>query len=180
MGRSDAERALLETRRRAVALKAVYFEARMNRELAKVAAVQGRLADAVAYIDAAMAVADAYSSRVHEAECLAISARLRAMLGEDERARDEAARAMRLAEDQRMQSHSEIAWNAAVAYALLGDAETAMKLAESAAEGAVRETLGMPADLAEAFLALPWHRDAVDYVWGRPVALGFDAPATTP
>jgi tetratricopeptide (TPR) repeat protein len=170
-GESDGEKSLVEARRRAGLLKASYFVARMNRELANDAATQGRLDDAVAYLDAAFVDIGRGTNRTHEAETFALSARVRAALGDEPLAREHAARAMSLSESVPMQTLSEIAWNAAAAHALLGDAETAMKLAETSAAAAVREAMGMPARLAETFLALPWHQHAFAYLWGRAVPL---------
>ncbi len=153
-------------------LKASFFVARMNRELAHNAAAHGRLDEAVSYLDAALEDIGRSTNRAHQAETYAISARIRAAIGDERLAREHASLAMRMTQGgERIQALSEIAWNSSAAHALLGDTETAMKLAETSAAAAVQEAMDMPARLAETFLALPWHRQAVDYLWGRDVPL---------
>jgi tetratricopeptide (TPR) repeat protein len=174
LGNDGGERRLIEARKQAGELKASFFVARLNRELGKLAASERRFEAAVESLDAALIGIPPNTNRQHEAEVLALSARVRATLGESN-AVDLAARAMQLAENARMQAHSEIAWNAAAACAIAGDAATATRFAESSAAAAVREALGMPAHLAEAFLALPWHRQAVDFLWGRDVPLRWES-----
>ena len=169
---SDGASSLVEVRNRAGLLKASYFVARMNRELAYDAASHGRFDEAVSYLDAALEDIDRSTNRAHQAEAYAVSATVRAAIGDERIAREHADRAMRMTQGgERIQALSEIAWNAAAARALLGDAEAAMKIAETSAAAAVQEALGMPARLAETFLSLPWHRHAIDYLWGRTVPL---------
>jgi DNA-binding SARP family transcriptional activator/tetratricopeptide (TPR) repeat protein len=173
LGNDEGAAQLAATRQRADELKASYFAARMNRELAKCAASQGHFIEAFALLEVALGAVPPGTHRQHEAETLALSARVAAALG-NPNAVELAARAMECAGSDRMQAHSEIAWNAAAAYAIAGDTVTAMTLAESSAAAAVREALGMPPDLAETFLALPWHRQAVDFLWGRDVPLRWE------
>jgi DNA-binding SARP family transcriptional activator/tetratricopeptide (TPR) repeat protein len=172
LGKDTAERALLDVRHRAGVLALPLFRARLSRELAGVVASKGRSNDALDYVAEAIAELAPLENPATEAEAYALSARLRASLGDAPGARDHAAKAMSLVAG--IQSKGAIAWNAAAARALAGDDEAAMQLAETAVNAAVTEALGMPADLAETFLALPWHQHAVAYVWGRPVPLRWE------
>jgi hypothetical protein len=69
-----------------------------------------------------------------------------------------------------VQAASEIAWNLAAAFARLGEDETATRFAGDAVAAAVTEALGMPADLAESYMGLRVHREALDFLWGRSSA----------
>jgi hypothetical protein len=102
-----------------------------------------------------------------ETEALALSARLRALAGDALVAREHAERAIARCRTKRTQSFSEIAADLASAYAALGDEATAEALAGEAAAAAVDDAWRMPADLAETYLALPFHREAVATLWQR-------------
>jgi hypothetical protein len=64
-----------------------------------------------------------------------------------------------------LQSHSASVRNLAATYALISDTDAAERFARDAAAAGIDDALRMPADLAEAYLQLRWHREAIDCVW---------------
>ena len=161
----DAERHYLDARRVAREIGASYLCARSECELADLMMSQGRLHEARTWLDAALAAFAKMASPDVEVEALAFSARLLAMQGDAPAATELAARVMARCKEKHFQSYNEIAWNLASAFATMGDRETATSLAGEAIAAGIYEAMSMPADLAETFLKLPWHRDAFAYLW---------------
>jgi tetratricopeptide (TPR) repeat protein len=161
----DAERHLLDALRRGEELDAAFYRARCMHELAIGRGRQGRLAEALSYVDTALELFATMGEPDVEVEVLALSARLHAAAGEAVVARENAERAIARCRTKRLQSFSEIAANLAFAYAAIGERTTAEALAGEAAAAAVDDAWRMPADLAETYLALPFHREAVDELW---------------
>lgn len=163
----EAERCFLDVRRRAESLGAMPYRARAEFEFANVLALQGRLSEAAAYLQSAI---DAYATMARpdvEVEAWALSAKLLAMMGDSHGARERAERVAARCEEKRLQSYSEIAWNLTSAYIAIGDETLAETFARCAAAAAVDDALRMPADLAETYMRLPWHQQAIAYLWGR-------------
>jgi len=165
----DAERHLLDALQRGEELDAAFYRARSMHELAIGRDRQGRLAEALSYVDTALELFATMGEPDVEVEVLALSARLHAAAGEAVVAREHAERAIARCRTKRMQSFSEIAANLAAAYAALGDETTAKALAGEAAAAAVDDAWRMPADLAERYLALPFHREAIATLWAGTV-----------
>jgi len=165
-----AERRLLDGRRRAHDLGATFYIARSGFELANVTLSQGRISEAGAHLDAALAAFATVGHPDLEIEALAVSARIQAMLGDADGARVRAQQTVDRRRGKRLQAASEIAWNLAAASVSLGEDDTATRFAGEAVAAAVTEALGMPADLAESYMALRWHRDALAYLWGHAPA----------
>ena len=162
---ADAERFLLSTRGLAEELGAWFMRARVEHELGALMMLQGRLDESAAWLESSLNAFAGMGQPEVEVETLALSARLFAMLGNTSMASERAARAVERSRLKRSQAYSEIAWNLASAFALMGDLATAQELARDAAAFCVDEALGMPADLAETFLRLPWHQETLAYVW---------------
>jgi DNA-binding SARP family transcriptional activator len=165
----DAERYLLDALQRSETLDATFYSARAMHELAIRRALQGKLAEALSHVDAALELFATMGEPDVEVEALALSARLRALTGDTLGAREHAERAIARCRTKRLQSFSEIAANLASAYAALGEGTTAEALAGEGAAAAVDDAWRMPADLAETYLALPFHREAVAALWPRAV-----------
>ncbi len=171
---ADAERYLLDAHRRAEELGASPYRARSEFELAYLLASHGRPGEAAVYINSALETYATMGQPDIEIEALALGARLLASLGDAPGARERANHAAGRCREKRLQSYSEVAWNLAAAYALIGDQGAAETYARDAAAAAVDDAVRMPADLAEAYLQLRWHQETVAYLWGRPVSLRFE------
>jgi len=169
----DAERHLLDARRRAGEIGASHYRARSEFELANVLASHGRAAEAAAYIGSALEAYATMGQPDIEIEALALGARILASLDDAPGSRERAERAAARCKATRLQSYSEVAWNLAAAYASIGDERAAKTFAQDAAAAAIDDALRMPADLAEAYLRLRWHQETIAYLWGRPVPLRF-------
>ncbi len=163
----DAERHLRDALRRAEKLDATFYSARCMHALAIGRSHQKKFAEALSYVDTALELFATMGEPDVETEALALSARLRALAGDALVAREHAERAIARCRTKRTQSFSEIAADLASAYAALGDEATAEALAGEAAAAAVDDAWRMPADLAETYLALPFHREAVATLWQR-------------
>jgi DNA-binding SARP family transcriptional activator len=161
----DAERHLLDALQRAEKLDATFYCARCMVELAIGRAHQGRLAEALRYVDTALKLFATMGEPDVEVEAFALSARLRAPAGDVLAAREHAERAIARCRTRRPQAFSEIAANLAAAYAALGEETAAEALAGEAVAAAVDDAWRMPADLAETYLALPFHREALAALW---------------
>ncbi len=163
----DAERYHLESRQRAEELGASFDCARAESELAFLKTEQEQLDEAARYLQSALDGFAPLGQPEIETEALALSARLKATAGDEHGAREQAEHVTARCAGKRPQAYSQIAWNLAVAFAKLGDDERAHALAGEAAAAAVDDALGMPADLAETYLRLPWHQATIAYLWGR-------------
>lgn len=164
----DAERHLRDALRRGEELDAAFYRARCMHVFAIGSSRQGDVAAALSHVDTALELFATMGEPETEVEVLALSARLRASCGDAVTAREHAERAVARCRAKRVQSFSEIAANLASAYAALGDETTAEALAGEAAAAAVDDAWRMPADLAETYLALPFHREAVAALWPGP------------
>jgi DNA-binding SARP family transcriptional activator/tetratricopeptide (TPR) repeat protein len=164
---ADAERYYLDAHRRAEELGATLYRARSGVELANLLLAQGRASEAAAYLNASLETFATMGGPDVEIEALALSAHIQAMLGDAHGARERAQQVAERCAGKRLQSASEIAWNLAAAYAQIGDHDRAFQFAGEASATAVRDALGMPPDLAESYLGLPWHQRALDYLWGE-------------
>jgi tetratricopeptide (TPR) repeat protein len=171
---ADAERYLIDAHRRAEELGTALYRARSEFELAKLLASHGRPDAAAGYVRSALETYATMGQPDLEIEALALGARLLASLGDASGACERAERAAARCKEKRLQSYSEIAWNLAAAYALIGDEPAAQAYARDAAAAAVDDALRMPADLAETYLQLPWHQQTVAYLSGRAVPLRFE------
>jgi DNA-binding SARP family transcriptional activator len=171
---ADAERDLIDAHRRAEELGTALYRARSEFELAKLLASHGRPDAAAGYVRSALETYATMGQPDLEIEALALGARLLASLGDASGACERAERAAARCKEKRLQSYSEIAWNLAAAYALIGDEPAAQAYARDAAAAAVDDALRMPADLAETYLQLPWHQQTVAYLSGRAVPLRFE------
>jgi len=100
-------------------------------------------------------------------DALALSARLYAESGAWEAARADASAAEEAATRHAMQGYSLIAWHLSVAHALTGDNASAVRLAQESARAFVADALHMDAEAAECWSRLPWHREAIAFLWGR-------------
>jgi tetratricopeptide (TPR) repeat protein len=145
---ADAERYLLDARQRAEELGASHSRARSEFELANLLASHGRPDEAAAYVSSALEAYATMGQPDIEVEALALGARLLASLGDAPGARARAERAAARCKETRLQSYSEVAWNLAATYALIGDDSVADAYARAAAAAAVDDALRMPADLA--------------------------------
>ena len=161
----SADRLLHVAIDRSNSLGAALHAARSRMELATMSARQGRTGDARTYLDQTIADLAPLGQPSMESEAYALSARLFATDGNATASRDHATMAARLAKTVSVQAYSEVAWNLASAHALLGDETSALDLAGDAAARCVRDALAMPANLAETYLTLPWHHDAIDYLY---------------
>jgi DNA-binding SARP family transcriptional activator len=164
-----AERLLLEALDRAESLGAALYVARARLDLAS-AYARGLRADAREHVDRAIAELGPLSQPSLLCEAYARSAQIAASAGDRARASEHAANAERLAGTVVVQSYSEVAWNLAATRALLGES-AAVDLAQACVAAGVRDALRMPADLAETYLRLPWHRHASAFLAGRSVPL---------
>jgi len=163
----DAERYLHNARRLSKDLGASFVGARSEFELADLMASQGRLDEASTLLNSALDAFATMGKPEVEVEALALSARLLATMGDARTARERAAQAAERCKERRPQSYSEIAWNLASAFAAIGDESAAEASACDAAAACVDDALRMPAELAEAYLKLPWHQQTLAYLWGR-------------
>jgi tetratricopeptide (TPR) repeat protein len=163
----EAEEHLLDAHRRAGDLGVALYRARCEVELANLFGVYGRPETAAAHIDSALEAYATMGRPELEVEALAFGARVLAVLGDERGARERSARVIARCEATRLQSYSEVAWNLAAAFALIGDTEAATTYAHEAAAAAVDDALLMPADLAETYMQLRWHQETIDYLWGR-------------
>jgi hypothetical protein len=107
------------------------------------------------------------------------------LTGDTLAAREHAESAIARCRKKRTQSFSEIAADLAFAYAALGDETAARTLAAEAAAAAVDDAWRMPADLAEMYLALPFHHEAIAALWQaesvkHPLGAGGNRMATAP
>lgn len=167
----EAEHHLIAARDLASRLEAEVMVARIASRYGEFCARTGRGAEARIHFQTAL---DAYAPLEQRAlmmETHALFARLCAGDGDLVTARTHADEAAALAKDFSIQHFAEYAWHLAAAYALLDDSETARDFAERAAKAFVDEALRMDADLAEAYLRLPWHIHATAYLAGRHVPL---------
>lgn len=165
IGRYESARAfLIDAIDQANALGAALHAVRTRLELATMLARQGRYDESRAHLQETIADLASLGQPSMESEAYALSARLLAVAGEAGASREHAEKAAQLAKTVSVQAYSEVAWNLATAYALLGDETAAMELAAESAAACVRDAMQMPAHLAETYLALPWHHDAIDYV----------------
>jgi DNA-binding SARP family transcriptional activator/predicted ATPase len=163
----DAERYLRDARRLAEDLGASFVGARCEFELADMLTSQGRLDEAATLLDAALDAFATMGQPEVEIEALALSAKLLAATGDARGARERAARAVARCEERHPQSYSEIVWNLASAFTAIGDESAAQAAAAKAAAACVDDALRMPAELAETYMKLPWHRQTFAYLWGR-------------
>jgi DNA-binding SARP family transcriptional activator/tetratricopeptide (TPR) repeat protein len=161
----DAERYLRNARRLSNDLGASFVRARSEFELADLLTSQGRLDEAGTLLNSALDAFATMGEPEVEVEALALSARLLAITGDAQSARERAARAAARCKERRPQSYSEIIWNLASAFIALGDESAAHVLAWDAAAACVDDALRMPAELAETYLKLPWHQQTLAYVW---------------
>lgn len=148
------------------------YDARARYQLGYVYAWSGRLGEAASELEHACATFEPLDVADELGATEALAARVAAAV-HDAGARAHVSRALAVQETRPVLSFSESAWNAAAALALLGDAEAARGLAQRAIAAAVGDALRMPAAFAESYLALPWHRHALDYLCDRSVPLDF-------
>lgn len=167
---ADAEHRFLATRALAEELGARFVHARVEHELGALTMRLGRLDESGAWLESSLKAFATMGQPEVEVEAMALSARLFATVGNASMASVRAAQALERCARKRPQAYSEIAWNLASAFELMGDAAAAQELARDAAAFCVEEALGMPADLAETFLSLPWHQEALAYVWSSSTA----------
>jgi len=160
-----AERYFLETQTQARELGATFYDARVACELATLRIAQRRFDEAAAHVGYALETFATMGKPDVEIEALALSAHIRAALGDRDGARGHVRQAVDRVRERRVQHANEIFWNVAAAYAHIGEHETAQRFAGEAVAAAVFEAMGMPADLAECFLGLRSNRDAVAYLW---------------
>ena len=170
---SDALVCLGEAMNLATDLGNALYTAHVHRLYGEVYSVLDDSANARPHFDDAITgLAHLNQSRLL-AETLAVSARLFAWNGEPDQARRQAKAAANLAEKFPVEHFAETAWHLAATYAILRDDDSAQHFAGIAARAFVDEAMHMDADLAQAYSKLPWHRNVIDYLNGKPVLLGF-------
>jgi DNA-binding SARP family transcriptional activator/tetratricopeptide (TPR) repeat protein len=165
----EAERYVLAAQTRARDLGATFYYARVACELATLRIAQSRFDEAATHIRSALEAFATMGKPDIEIEALALSAHIRAALGDADGARVHVQQALESARERRLQNANEIFWNVAAAYARIGDDDEAHRFAGEAVAAAVTEAMGMPADLAECFLGLRPNREAVAYLWNRDI-----------
>lgn len=138
--------------------------ARCDLVLANVAVSDERDGDALVHIERALEAFTPLGQPALSAEAYAMRARLYARRKDVAEARAAAQAAESLVANNVAQSYSEIAWNLGEACEALGDRDAAFARACASIAAAVRDALHMPADLAESYLALPWHVAASAYL----------------
>lgn len=165
---AQARELFAEAKAKAIGLGTALHCARCDFFLASTYASEGTRSDALARAEAARDAFVSLGQPSLAAEAHAFCARLYAASAQAERSRDSAAAAEAIAAKETLQSYSEVAWNLSLAYTALGERDAAYERACACIAAGVRDALHMPANLAETYLALPWHVEASALIMKTP------------
>jgi predicted ATPase/DNA-binding SARP family transcriptional activator len=161
----SAERELSAARNLAARLNLPRYVAQAEELLAEAYLLAGDAKLARRSLDAALEKLPTVDTPTLRADSLALSARLHAKSGDWEAARAEAGATEELAARHSIQGYSLIAWHLSVAHALMGDAASALRMAQESARAFTEDALHMDAEAAECWSRLPWHRDVIAFLW---------------
>ena len=163
----NAERELSAARGMATRLNLPQYVAHAEQLLAETYRLTGDAQQARRSLDAALDRLSTIDQPTLLADTLALSARLHAESGDSDAARADASAVGKLATRHTISGYSLIAWHLSVAHARMGDAASAVRLAEESARAFVDDALQMDPEAVECWSRLPWHREAIAFLSGR-------------